>query len=74
MGAITCEETKNHVTSAALSTAPRYGRPVNWKHQVEMGMIIISTPMIWKRLMVKFASTPPGPTKGMAPTVRSGIY
>ena len=35
---------------------------------------MISTPITWNGLIVKLASTPPGPTKGMNPTVSSGMY
>ena len=55
------DETNIHVTSAALNIAPRYGRPVSWKNHVEIGVIIASTPMMWKRFIVKEASAPPGP-------------
>jgi hypothetical protein len=40
IGAITCDETNIQVTIAALRKAPKYGRPVNWKNHVDIGMTI----------------------------------
>jgi hypothetical protein len=74
IGAVTCQGTNIQVTRAALTNAPRYGRPVSWKNQVEKGMTMIRILMMWNRLMVKLASTPPGPMKGIRPRVNSGTY
>ena len=74
IGAITWEEANIQATIAALVIAPKYILPVNWNSQVDSGITTISTPMIWKRLMIKLTNIPPGPTRGMNPFINRGTY
>ena len=74
IGAITWEEVNIQATRAALRMAPRYILPVSWKNQVEMGMTMQSTTMMWNRFRTKETNMPPGPTSGIKPVTKRGTY